>query len=76
MRAADAPGSDAWITADLRSTFRLTGWIDTRRLTVATLQGVVHLGGFAANPTERALAIELARNVRGVSGVDASTLQP
>jgi hyperosmotically inducible protein len=43
---------------------------------VTTREGVIHLGGAAANATERALAIELARNVRGVRSVDTSGLQP
>ena len=73
---AEAPVTDEWMTKDLQSSFLLTGWVDASRLSVATSHGVVHLSGVAANATERALAIELARNVRGVKAVDTSGLQP
>ncbi|HZR38233.1 MAG TPA: BON domain-containing protein [Nevskia sp.] len=72
---ADRTVADDWITGDLRSAFRLTGWIDASQLSVTTHNGVVRLSGRAASGAERALAIELARNVRGVRGVDASGLQ-
>ena len=75
-RGAEPPISDDRISAELKSSLRLTGWIDASRLSVVTSKGVVYLSGVAADATERALAIELARNVRGVRAVDSSGLQP
>jgi osmotically-inducible protein OsmY len=66
---------DAQITADLKSAFLLTGWIDATHLSVVTRNGVVDLSGRAANATERALAIELARNVAGVVSVTTANLK-
>jgi osmotically-inducible protein OsmY len=42
---------------------------------VDTKSGVVSLDGVVANYAEKELAVEIARNIRGVKGVDADTLR-
>ena len=66
--------ADGWITAKVRSTFLYSSYVAGRDINVDTQAGVVKLSGNIGSETERALAIELAGNVRGVKGVDSSAL--
>ncbi len=66
--------ADGWITAKVRSTFLYSSYVAGRDIEVDTQAGVVKLSGKIGSETERALAIELAGNVRGVKGVDSSAL--
>jgi len=66
--------ADGWITAKVRSTFLYSSYVAGRDIDVDTQAGVVKLSGNIGSETERALAIELAGNVRGVKGVDSSAL--
>jgi len=66
--------ADGWITTKVRSTFLYSSYVAGRDIDVTTERGVVSLSGKLASETERALAIELAGNVRGVKGVDSSAL--
>jgi len=67
-----APVSDSWITAKVKSTYLLTSDVDGLEITVTTDQGVVKLVGDVDSANERARAVELAQNIRGVRKVDAS----
>jgi hyperosmotically inducible periplasmic protein len=66
--------ADGWITSKVRSTFLYSSYVAGRDIEVDTQKGVVKLSGKIGSETERALAIELAGNVRGVKGVDSSAL--
>ena len=66
--------ADAWITSKVRSTFLYSSYVSGRDIEVDTQSGVVRLSGKIGSEIERALAIELAGNVRGVKGVDSSAL--
>ncbi|MCK7595321.1 BON domain-containing protein [Pseudomarimonas salicorniae] len=66
--------ADTWITTKVKSTFMYSSNVDGADISVSTLAGVVTLTGRVDSGAERALAIELARNIRGVKRVDASTL--
>lgn len=66
--------SDSWITAKVKSTFIYSSNVDSGDISVSTKDGVVHLSGTLGSGAERALAIELAQNVRGVKDVDAANL--
>ena len=68
--------SDDWITAKVKTTYAYSSSIDGSGITVLTLHGVVTLSGRVRSEAERQLAIELARNVRGVNGVVATALVP
>jgi len=67
--------SDAWITAKVKSTLVFSRNVHGLDITVATNNGIVSLAGTVSNPAERDLAVELAKNVRGVKKVDASRLK-
>lgn len=87
LRVDDQPGSaaaavqtagddlaDAWITAKVKSTFMYSNNVDGADISVSTSKGVVTLSGQMDSGAERALAIELAQNVRGVKSVVSKAL--
>lgn len=67
--------ADSWITAKVKSTFLYSSNVSGSDITVNTNQGVVSLNGKLKSGAERALAIELAQNVRGVRSVQAKGLR-
>lgn len=66
--------SDGWITTKVNSTFMYSANVESHNIEVSTDQGVVTLTGKVDNDAERALAIELAGNIRGVKSVNAENL--
>lgn len=68
--------SDAWVTTKVKSTLLYARNIDSNRISVTTTMGVVHLSGKLHGQAERALAIQLSKNVRGVQRVEAGKLLP
>lgn len=65
---------DAWITAKVKSNFLYSSNVSGTDIEVDTNDGHVALKGKVSTSAERALAIELAQNVRGVKSVDAKAL--
>lgn len=87
LRVDDQPGSaaaavqsagddlaDAWITTKVKSTFMYSSNVDGADISVSTSKGIVTLSGQMHSGAERALAIELAQNVRGVKRVQSTAL--
>jgi hyperosmotically inducible protein len=66
--------SDGWITTKVKSTFMASSNVNGSDIAVSTNGGIVTLTGKMDSGTERALAIELAKNVRGVKSVDSNLL--
>ncbi|HOY21704.1 MAG TPA: BON domain-containing protein [Cellvibrio sp.] len=66
--------SDAWITTKAKSIFFYSGNVSGSDIEVNTLNGVVTLKGKVDSGAERALAIELVQNLRGVKSVNAKDL--
>jgi len=66
--------ADGWITTKVKSTFLYSSNVDGSDISVRTTGGIVTLSGKVASGAERALAIELARNVRGVKSVHSKGL--
>ncbi len=66
--------ADGWITTKVKSTFMFSTNVPGSDISVSTNDGIVKLSGKMENTAERALAIELAGNVRGVKGVDSNSL--
>lgn len=78
QQAADDTGqalSDAWITSKVKSSYLYDRQLDGLDITVKTEEGVVHLSGTVLSSAEKELAIETARNIRGVRGVEADALR-
>jgi len=71
---AGAAISDAWITSKVKSSLLYNRNIDGLNISVATKGGQVTLAGSVQSEAEKQLAIETARNVRGVRAVDAADL--
>lgn len=74
MEASDAV-SDTWITSKVKATFSYSRNIDSSDISVTTKDGVVTLSGKVDSGAERDLAVELAKNVRGVKSVHAKGLK-
>ncbi len=66
--------ADAWITTKVKSNFFYSSNVSGSDIDVSTIAGLVTLKGKVASGAERALAIELAENVRGVKSVNAKDL--
>lgn len=66
--------SDSWITTKVKSTFLYSNNVDGADISVTTDKGIVTLSGKVDSGAERALAIELAQNVRGVKSVHTKDL--
>ncbi len=66
--------ADSWITTKVKSTFMYSSNVDGSDIAVSTHSGVVTLSGKLSSGAERALAIELAKNVRGVISVESNGL--
>ena len=67
--------SDAWITAKVKSSLMFTRSVDAFDITVTTTDGRVTLDGIVRTAAERDLAIDVARDVRGVKNVDSKGLK-
>ena len=66
--------ADTWITTKVKSTFLYSSHVDGSDIGVETGAGIVTLTGKVDSGVERALVIELARNVRGVKRVESEGL--
>jgi len=66
--------ADGWITTKVKSTYMYSSNVDSDDIGVTTLNGVVSLDGQVSSGPERALAIELAKNIHGVKSVTATDL--
>lgn len=67
--------ADGWISTKVKSTLLYSSNVDGSDITVDTKDGVVTLSGTVNNGAEHALAVELAKNVRGVKSVQSKGLK-
>lgn len=61
--------SDTWITTKVKSTFMYSSNVNSTDIEVSTKNGVVSLKGNVDSGAEQALAVELAKNIKGVKNV-------
>lgn len=66
--------SDSWITTKVKSTLLYSSNVSGLDVDVKTQSGVVTLTGVLSSGAEKALAVELTENVRGVKRVEAGGL--
>jgi hyperosmotically inducible periplasmic protein len=66
--------ADSWITTKVKSTYAYSSNVKGSDIDVKTQDGIVTLSGKVDSGVERALAIELAKNVRGVKSVNSKQL--
>jgi len=74
MRDSGQGMSDAWITTKVKSIFMLSSNVSGSDISVSTDKGIVSLSGKVDSGAERALAIELAQNIRDVDSVNSKAL--
>jgi osmotically-inducible protein OsmY len=67
--------SDAWITSKVKASLVLNRDLDGLSIDVQSQGGMVVLRGSVASAEMKTLAVEVARNIRGVRGVDADLLK-
>lgn len=72
---ADERISDTWITAKVKSSLLVSKNVDGLDITVETKDGMVTLGGGASSTSERDLAVEIAKDIKGVKGVNAASVK-
>lgn len=63
--------ADSWITTKVKSTYMYSTNVDSSDIAVNTNKGVVTLNGMVESGSEKALAVQLAQNIKGVQSVDA-----
>lgn len=73
-RTAGDTVNDTWITSKVKSSYLFNRNLSGMDIEVETNNGQVTLAGEVANDTEKALAVEVAENIRGVNGVNADRL--
>jgi len=67
--------ADSWISAKVKSSLLMSNDVDGLDLTVETKDGVVTLGGAASSTAERDLAVEIAKDIKGVKSVEAGDVE-
>lgn len=66
--------SDGWITSKVKASLLYSRNLDGLNIEVNTQEGLVTLRGKVLSNAEKRLAMDIARNIRGVRGVDADAL--
>ena len=64
---------DSWITTKVKSAILAEPSLKVTQITVETYKGVVQLSGFVDSPAAATRAVELAREVNGVTAVNNDT---
>ncbi|MCY1398105.1 BON domain protein [compost metagenome] len=67
--------SDAWVSSKVKASLLYSRNLDGINIKVDAKEGMVRLSGVVVSTEEKALAVEIARNIRGVRGVDADLLK-
>lgn len=75
MNTAGQSISDSWITTKVKSTLMYSGNVNGSQISVTSNKGEVSLSGVVSSDAERALAIKISENVRGVQSVNAKDLK-
>lgn len=71
---SDQPMSDTWITTKVKSSLLADSDVAGLDVEVETVNGVVHLRGDVDSQAQIDRAVEIARDIDGVTNVDASSL--
>ncbi|MDH0304549.1 MULTISPECIES: BON domain-containing protein [unclassified Pseudomonas] len=74
--AVDGPApSDSWIVDKIEASYRFSRNLDGLNIKVASEQGLVRLSGEVVSSEQKTIAVEVARQIVGVRGVDADLLK-
>ncbi|MBF8778731.1 BON domain-containing protein [Pseudomonas fulva] len=75
----DAPSgpqpSDSWVVAKIQQSYRFSRHLDGLNIRISSDQGLVRLSGEVVSREQKNIAVEVARQIVGVRGVDADMLK-
>ncbi|MBC3412275.1 BON domain-containing protein [Pseudomonas sp. SWRI51] len=78
-KPVDAPSgpqpSDSWIIDKIQTSYRFSRNLDGLNIKVASADGMVRLSGEVVSSEQRTIAVDVARQIVGVRGVDADLLK-
>jgi len=74
-KATEGSISDGWITSKVKASLLYSRNLDGLDIRVDTKAGMVTLTGVVASSEEKTEAVDIARHIRGVRGVDADLLK-
>lgn len=74
-RDSDQPINDTWITTKVKSSLLADSDVAGTEVSVETINGVVHLSGYVDDQRQIDRAVEVARDIEGVTRVESSGLQ-
>ena len=74
-RDSDQPVNDTWITTKVKSSLLADSDVAGTEVDVETINGVVHLSGYVDDQRQIDRAVEIARDIEGVTSVESSGLQ-
>ncbi|CRI54629.1 BON domain-containing protein [Pseudomonas sp. CCOS 191] len=78
-KPVDAPTgpqpSDSWIVDKIQASYRFSRNLDGLNIKVASEEGLVRLSGEVVSSEQKAIAVDVARQIVGVRGVDADLLK-
>lgn len=72
---SDQPVDDTWITTKVKSSLLADSDVAGTEVSVETINGVVHLSGYVDDQRQIDRAVEVARDIEGVTRVESSGLQ-
>ncbi|NIF28121.1 BON domain-containing protein [Pantoea sp. Tr-811] len=67
--------SDSWVVDKIQTSYRFSRNLDGLNIKVASEQGMVRLSGEVVSSEQKTIAVEIARQIVGVRGVDADLLR-
>nr|WP_249342271.1 BON domain-containing protein [Pseudomonas sp. PCH44] len=67
--------SDSWVVDKIQTSLRFSRNLDGLNIKVASEQGMVRLTGEVVSSEQKTIAVEIARQIIGVRGVDADLLK-
>ncbi|PVZ35026.1 BON domain-containing protein [Pseudomonas sp. CC120222-01a] len=67
--------SDGWVVDKIQTSFRFSRNLDGLNIKVASEQGMVRLTGEVVSSEQKTIAVDIARQIIGVRGVDADLLK-
>ncbi|MBD8636102.1 BON domain-containing protein [Stenotrophomonas sp. 169] len=72
---SNEPVTDTWITTKVKGDLAVSSNVPATDISVTTVNGVVSLSGNVANKAEHDKAVATAKNIKGVTRVDAAQLK-
>ncbi|WP_144940206.1 BON domain-containing protein [Pseudomonas alabamensis] len=70
-----AQPNDEWIVDKIQESFRFSRNLDVLKIKVASAEGMVRLSGEVVSAQQKSIAVEIARQILGVRGVDPDLLK-